>query len=239
MRVVDTLAAQSTCHQAAAAQLLITCKAIGANLSKEDGKHDLLERAKSVYAVRVAVCETGEGKAPVPISCESILHIPKRLESEIDVVNSRDQASCLGEMMAEHYYWTSYSNNRLDANTLCQATTLESTRLEALQSYEKLVSLLPEITKSLGLTRSQWTDLLQQQRTEAEDLKAMQRKNRDELEAQQRSGLGMFRDAMASAKNGLVEMSLGMRKTLAGTESDVANTRKVSRHQLHLKYVTD
>ena len=96
--MVDNLASQSTCHQAAAAQLLVTCKKVGATLTKEEGKHELLERAKSVYAVRVAVCETGEGKATVPNACQPILQIPQRLDHEIDVVNSRTLAFCLGEL---------------------------------------------------------------------------------------------------------------------------------------------
>ncbi|OQU97679.1 hypothetical protein CLAIMM_03573 [Cladophialophora immunda] len=203
MRVVDNLATQSTCHQAAAAQLLLTCKTAGAGVTREQGKHELLERAQSVYAVRVAVCETGEGRAAVPSACKPILEIPQRLDHEIDVVNSRILASCLEALIAEHYYWTSYSNNRQDANTLCQATTIESTRLEALQSYRKLAQLLPELRAALGSTQSQWLTFLRQQQEEIWHMSNLRQKNQDERQALHEAELSNFRDAMNMAKEGL------------------------------------
>ncbi len=227
MHVVDTLATQSTCHQAAAAQLLVTCKAVGANIAQDDGKHELLERAKSVYAVRVAVCETGEGRAEVPSACQPILHIPQRLDHEIDVISSKTVAPCLGALMIEHYYWTSYSNNRQDANTLCQATTLESTRLEALHSYQKLAELLPEFRAALGSTRSRWLEFLKQQQEEVEHINKLQSKNREEIHKQHKSELGAFRDVMKVAKDGLVDVSHNFQRAVASTNSDITQTREV------------
>ncbi|KAJ9608531.1 hypothetical protein H2200_007519 [Cladophialophora chaetospira] len=227
MRVVDALATQSTCHQAAAGQLLVTCKAVGANMAKEDGKYELLERAKSVYAIRVAVCETGEGKADVPSMCNPILSIPLRLDHEIDVISSRTLAPCLGALMEEHFYWTSYSNNRQDANTLCQATTLESTRLEALQSYQKLAELLPEFRAALGSTRSQWLDFLKKQQEEAQHVYKAQQKYQDEIQAQHKNELGSFHTAMKVAKDGLLDVSESLQRAIATTDSDVIQTREV------------
>jgi hypothetical protein len=227
MHVVSTLATQSTCHQGAAAQLLVTCRAVGADVSQEDGKHGLLERAKSVYAIRVAVCETGEGRAEVPPACTPVLSIPQRLEHEIDVVSSRTVAPCLEAMMLEHYYWTSYSNNRQDANTLCQASTLESTRLEALQSYEKLAGLIPEIRAALGSTRSQWLDFLKQQHDEAQHISELQRQNRENLRKQHADDVDSFRDAFKIAKEGLSDVSKSLQRAMASTDSDVSQTREV------------
>ncbi|EXJ63818.1 hypothetical protein A1O7_00153 [Cladophialophora yegresii CBS 114405] len=229
MHMVTTLATQSTCHQAAAAQLLVTCKTVGANMAQEDGKHELLERAKSVYAVRVAVCETGEGRAEVPSACKSILTIPQRLDHEIDVVSSRTVAPCLGALMEEHYYWTSYSNNKQDANTLCQASTLESTRLEALHSYQKLAELLPEFRIALSSTRSQWLDFLRQQKEEVQHVHKLQRQYRDGLQAQQKVELGSFRESMKVAKNGLLDISEGLHQALASTDSDISQAREALR----------
>jgi hypothetical protein len=227
MHLVDTLATQSTCHQAAAAQLLVTCKTVGANMAQEDGKHELLERAKSVYAVRVAVCETGEGRAEVPSACRPILTIPQRLDHEIDVVSSRTVAPCLGALMEEHYYWTSYSNNKQDANTLCQASTLESTRLEALHSYQKLAEFLPEFQVALGSTRSQWLDFLKQQKEEFQHVNKLQRQHHDELQSQHKVELGSFRDAMKVAKDGLLDVSQSLQQAMASTDSDITQTREV------------
>lgn len=228
MRVIDTLAAQSTCHQAAAAQLLVTCKAVGSDLSAERGKHELLERAKSVYAVRVAVCETGEGRAAVPPTCKPMLDIPPRLGHEIDVVSTKTLSSCLEALMVEHYYWTSYSNNRQDANTLCQATTLEGTRLEALHSYQKLAELLPEFRNILVSTRSQWLEFIKQQEHDVQNVNKLQRQNREEFEQQHNIELGAFRQAMNMAKDGLQDVSKELQRAMANTGSDISHAHEVS-----------
>ncbi|ETI27713.1 hypothetical protein G647_00162 [Cladophialophora carrionii CBS 160.54] len=201
-------------------------------MAREDGKHDLLERAKSVYAVRVAVCETGEGRAEVPLACKPILTIPQRLNHEIDVVSSRTVAPCLGALMEEHYYWTSYSNNKQDANTLCQASTLESMRLEALHSYQKLAELLPEFRIALRSTRSQWMDFLTQQKEEVQQVNMLHRQNRDELQAQHKVELGSFRDSMRMAKDGLLDISQSLHQAMVGTGSDITQAHEALRDVL-------
>ncbi|OAL26449.1 hypothetical protein AYO20_10117 [Fonsecaea nubica] len=226
MRVVDNLATQSTCHQAAAGHLLVTCKTIGANMGLQQGKHELLERAQSVYAVRVAVCETGEGRAAIPPACKPILEIPQRLDHEIDVVNSKILASCLEALITEHYYWTSYSNNRQDANTLCQATTIESSRLEALQSYQKLAELLPELRAALGSTQSQWLGFLKQQQEEIAYVSKLERKSREERQAQHKHELNTFHDTMHLAKEGMHNAFTTLQRRIASTQEGVTQTQE-------------
>ena len=228
MHVIDSIATQSTCHQAAAAQLLLTCKAVGRDLSTNEGKYELLERAKSVSAVRLAVCETGEGKATVPAACKSILGVPKRLDSELEVVNSKYLAPCLEALMVEHYYWTSYSNSRQQANTLCQAMGLEATRLEALDSYQKLAELLPEFRKDLFSTRSQWLKFLKEQQEQAQDISRLQRHNQDEIKTQHESELRAFRHAIVVAKEGLGDVTRTLQQSMSNADSDIGHTREVS-----------
>ncbi len=230
MHVIDNLATQSTCHQAAAAQLLVTCKAAGKGFSQESARHELLERAQAVYAVRLAVCETGEGRATVPRACKPILHIPQRLGAEIDVVNGKSLASCLEALMIEHYYWTSYSNNRQDANTLCQAGSLEATRLEALYSYERLAELLPVFRDTLVSARSQWAQFLKQQQEDALHVNDLQQKNRAEFHDQHEAGLKAFRRAMAAAKGDLEDVFQVLRTSMSKAGMDASRTHEVSDH---------
>ncbi|KIX05762.1 uncharacterized protein Z518_03734 [Rhinocladiella mackenziei CBS 650.93] len=225
MHLIDNLVTQSTCHQAAAAQLLMTCKGAGKDFPEGQGKHELLERAKSVYAVRVAVCETGEGRAAVPAACKTILDVPQRPHNEIDVVGGQALSSCVEALMLKHYYWTSYSNSRQNANTLCQAGTLEATRLEALHSYQKLFELLPEFRDTLKTTRSQWQSFLRQQEEDARKVNKLQQAHRDELNQQHKTGLSALRDAMSMAKKGLEDVSQALQLSVAGTGADITQTR--------------
>ncbi|EXJ95161.1 hypothetical protein A1O1_00280 [Capronia coronata CBS 617.96] len=232
MVVIDNLATRSTCHQSAAAQLLITCKAVGKDLAEEQGKHELLERGKSVYAVRVAVCETGEGRAAIPASCESVVSVPRRSDQGIEVVSGKLLSTCLEALMGEHYYWTSYSNNRQDANTLCQAGSLEATRLEALRSYGKLAELIPEFRDALLSARSQWQGFMKQQEEEARLVNQLQQKYKVELKEQHKIELGALRRAMNVAKEGLDEVSRGFQQSVAKTGSDIGRTQEVLGHVL-------
>ncbi|KIW49119.1 hypothetical protein PV05_10828 [Exophiala xenobiotica] len=226
MQVIDNLATQSTCHQTAAAQLLVTCKASGKSAAIASGKHELLERSKSVYAVRVAVCETAEGRAAVPAACSPVLEIPQRLQGEIDVVNSKSLAACLEALLVEHYYWTSYSNNRQDANTLCQASNLEASRLEALHSYQKLAELLPEFRQTLDSTRSEWLRFLKQQEEDARNINKLHQQNRAQLQEQHKSEMSAFHRSMAAAKEGLEDVSQLLHRSMAKTGSEVTQTHE-------------
>ncbi|KEF63516.1 uncharacterized protein A1O9_01494 [Exophiala aquamarina CBS 119918] len=228
MQVIDTVTARSTCHQAAAAQLLGTCKAAGKDVAAEEGKHELLERAKSVYAVRLSVCETGEGRAAIPTACKPILAAPRQLSSEFEVVNSVYLPQCLEALMVEHYYWTSYSNSRQDANTLCQAVTLEASRLEALQSYQRLAELLPTFRSDLLSTRSQWLAFVKQQEQSTQELGKLQRKNQEESESQHKLEMELLHSAMNVAKEGLDDASRLMQQSMASAGSGIEQSREVS-----------
>ncbi|KAI1628526.1 hypothetical protein EDD37DRAFT_11362 [Exophiala viscosa] len=226
MHVIDSLATQSTCHQQAAAQLLITCKAAGKDSKLGPGRHEFLERTKSTYAVRVAVCETGEGRAAVPVACKLVLSMPPHLQGDLEVVNGKNLASCLEAMMAEHYYWTSYSNNRQEANTLCQAGGLEASRLDALHSYQKLAELLPDFRNILSSTRTQWLSFLKQQEESAQDITELQQKNRAEVEEQHKAEMGAFQHAMSAAKEDLESVSEALHRSMAKTGSGVSQTQE-------------
>ena len=232
MHVIDSLAAQSTCHQQAAAQLLITCKAAGKDSKLGSGRHEFLERTKSTYAVRVAVCETGEGRAAVPAACRLVLDMPQHSQGDLEVINSKQLASCLEALMTEHYYWTSYSNNRQEANTLCQAGSLEANMHEALHSYEKLAELLPDFRDILSTTRTQWLSFLKQQEASVQDITELQQKNRAEIKEQHKSEMGAFQHAMSAAKDGLASVSHTLHRSMEKTGSDIDHTQQVSRVEL-------
>ncbi|KIW16455.1 hypothetical protein PV08_06509 [Exophiala spinifera] len=232
MHVIDNLATQTTCQQTAAAQLLITCKASGKSSNAKAVNHELLERSKTAYAVRVAVCETGEGRATIPPACRPVLDIPRRLQGEIDVVNAKTLASCLEGLMLEHYYWTSYSNSRQDANILCQASTLEATRLDALLSYQKLAELLPEFREVLESTRSRWLGFLKQQEQEAQKLADTQQKNHADLKTQHEEHAKSFRQVMNNAKEDLNAVSQQLRQYVVETGSGLGHTHETLSHVL-------
>ena len=228
MQVIDSITTQSTCHQAATGQLLVTCKTVGNQIDTDQGKNELLERAKSVYAVRLAVCETGEGRAAIPKTCKAILTLPRHIHGELEVVNSKSLAPCLEALMAEHYYWTSYSNSRQDATTLCQAVTLEATKLEALQSYQKLAELIPEFRNDLLASRTKWLEFMRLQEQYTHKFHELHKNGREEMSRQHKEELLGFSSAMDTAKMNLESASKAMQQSLERTASDVGRSHEVT-----------
>lgn len=228
MQVIDSITTQSTCHQAATGQLLITCKTVGNQVDLDQGKNELLERAKSVYAVRLAVCETGEGRAAIPKTCKAILTLPRHFHGELEVVNSKSLSPCLEALMAEHYYWTSYSNSRQDASTLCQAVTLEATKLEALQSYQRLAELIPEFRSDLLASRAKWLEFMRLQEQYIHQFHELHEKGQEEMGRQQSKGLSDFSSVVDNAKLNLENASKTMQQSMERTASDVGRSYEVS-----------
>lgn len=116
----------STCGTEAAGRLFGTCKNIG-NATSEDTENAYeLEQVKMLYAVRMAVCETGAGGSNAPTACREAVSFSSSVDDEKTYVKhdlkiSQSLKSCIGSLQKKHSTWTSYSNNLQDATALCNA----------------------------------------------------------------------------------------------------------------------
>jgi len=181
MHVIEGLRTEPTCHQAAAAQLLMTCKAVGKDGSNKDNKDELLDRVKSIYGARVAICENAAGKAAVPIACSGVFTISSIPADHFDVVSGHELSKCLESLRAEQPFWTSYSNKMQDAGHLCRGATLETTKQEMLRTYQRLAEFLPEFTEALHQSHAQWQALLRQQQAQAQVVHESHRQKMEDM----------------------------------------------------------
>ncbi len=133
-----------SCALQAAMTLLGSCRDIDGsndNGHGSTGDHEgMLERIKSTYAARLAVCELLEAGADVPAQCSSLTSPkrPKTARSFSDFLfkvkrgaetagdgkadDAKDALSqCLWSLESRPQWWTSYSNSRQNAVVMCQA----------------------------------------------------------------------------------------------------------------------
>lgn len=157
IQLLESMKSSPSCSKIAATKLLTSCQSLSApEHSRESKIMTTLDQIKSIYAVRLALCElTGAGTA-IPMACAP-LHIAKNkpntaaanfLDIE-DSTSSTKLQSCLNTLESRPQWWTSYSNSRQNALVICQAARIEVEKEEMLNLHQSLVENMANINKGL------------------------------------------------------------------------------------------
>ena len=152
LQLLDTLKASPSCNRVAATRLVTSCQAIG---DKTDGvspdAYVALDRIKSLYAARLALCELDGAGASVPASCVPLTESTRRkgflgfmtkAPSQTDANDSVPDEllePCLKSLETRPQWWTSYSNSRQNAVVICQAARVETERSELLELHKSVI----------------------------------------------------------------------------------------------------
>jgi hypothetical protein len=155
--LIDEVKGAPTCNQLAAYQLLTSCKTLEVGT---DGTESpvLLERVKNLYAARLAVCELQSAHAVIPAQCKEVMSISlgdlasedqprlNRLWYGQDRVDAKVLQPCLKALHDRSTSWTSYSNNRAQAITMCHAIRDHLEREQTAETHRKLVKVVSKMT---------------------------------------------------------------------------------------------
>lgn len=133
-----------SCQKLASQALLNTCSEIdhATSLATDKGIDVMLERSKSIYATRLAICELMDANAVIPASCSPFR--PVENDSKFNgfrgfIVNGYftkpttqhkfedhgDLDQCSASLSSNPVWWTSYSNARQNAVLLCHSMRSE------------------------------------------------------------------------------------------------------------------
>ncbi|KAL4885661.1 hypothetical protein BJY04DRAFT_214449 [Aspergillus karnatakaensis] len=142
-----------SCNQIAASRLITPCESIGQkpDTSMKTDTNFELENAQSVYAARLALCELSGAGASMPQACLSINAPPGQQKRTFGFFSKRVPAAdddyfvstevlepCLRALESRPQWWTSYSNNKQNAEVICQAARIEKEKREILELYNTL-----------------------------------------------------------------------------------------------------
>ena len=147
IKFISSMETSPSCHKLATATLLRSCRSIhpSSNQKGKSGTAKRLDKVKSIFAARLAVCELIDANAIIPHQCDSLQvqdHIGRKsilkrfttsssnhreheVSNESEDEPSLEISSCLGALESRPQWWTSYSNARQNAIAICEATRNE------------------------------------------------------------------------------------------------------------------
>ncbi|CBF85530.1 hypothetical protein AN1771.2 [Aspergillus nidulans FGSC A4] len=163
LQLLETLNSSSSCNKLAATKLVSSCKSIGRNAESTGGSDTYLtlERVRSLYAARLAICELREAGIPTPSACRSVDHFqpPRRglwgrhprnsFVTDIDNMPKSDFEPCIRVLESRPQWWTSYSNSKQNAVIICQASRIEIDKEDILETYNSILHSSAKLSDGL------------------------------------------------------------------------------------------
>lgn len=133
LSLLDSMQSAPSCNRLAASTLLDSCQSIEASTP---GAESSLEGVRSVYAVRLAMCEIDSAGSAVPSQCKPFRSVNAQSGQRgrggmgvnengrsfsANEIEHRSLVQCLQSLESRPQWWTSYSNSRQNAVVMCQA----------------------------------------------------------------------------------------------------------------------
>jgi len=187
-----------SCNRVAATRLVESCQSVGGKHTDDAqaDEHETLDRIRSMYAARLAICELDGAGASVPAPCLpitvsppatpkfrfSFVKKPQVLDTGSDLLPKEVIGNCLKALESRPQWWTSYSNNRQNAIVICQATRIEMEREELLDLHRAIVETSSKLHQ--GLEEALYNSALEtsQHHTFLEEVRELQLRLAEEIE---------------------------------------------------------
>ncbi|ERF74393.1 hypothetical protein EPUS_09384 [Endocarpon pusillum Z07020] len=177
IRLIESMKSASTCKTKATQQLLNSCSALDGTGPSQDRPAEELDKLKSQYAARLAVCELQEAEKPPKLPrCSSL-----GSSGPGELVNRSQLAACLRELQNNMVFWGSYVNSLQNVGYMCQVARAEiekeqlvEQRQASLQTTLLVTRVLSEFQQSVA---TQNAELL----VHAQKLRDLHRQNIEEL----------------------------------------------------------
>lgn len=139
--IMDAVDKMPSCQKLASAAILNSCSSLNhkSTLSTDQGVDSMLEKAQSIYAARLAVCELIDVNAPIPDACNPFRPTQRNTRKTgfrgyfndngpTDPIPYykvyEDQTAqhldlCASSLASKPQWWTSYSNARQNGLVMC------------------------------------------------------------------------------------------------------------------------
>jgi hypothetical protein len=163
IHLLESMKSSPSCNRIAATRLLTSCQTLDDHAKVPTSDISMtLDRVKSLYAARLAICELSGAGTTIPAACAPLqvdsvkTHNGARppsidvLGSEsLDPIPSTMLDACLKALESRPQWWTSYSNSRQNAMVICQAARIEVEKEELLKLHRSLAENTSKLNKGL------------------------------------------------------------------------------------------
>ncbi|PGH08205.1 hypothetical protein GX51_01359 [Blastomyces parvus] len=221
IKILASMKSSPSCNRLAATNLILSCQSLGGDDgAQKDGLSDSLDKLKSLFAARLAVCELIGAGAAIPEQCSPILiaHQTYRHPNGDDPVQSSRLEPCLKSLESRPQWWTSYSNSRQNAAVMCQAARTEIEREDDLKRYKNLMDITSILNDSLNQTLTSAAVETSRQRAFLEIIDDMRNKLLQDLE----DGFLRYHDATTKVFDDIE----GVQIVMSTARSEAANVKE-------------
>jgi Tht1-like nuclear fusion protein len=212
----------SSCKTKATQQLLNSCSALDGTYPKEGMTAEELEKVKSQYAARLAVCEIQEAENPPKLRRCSSLGAANLARS----VDRDHLASCLRELQNNMIFWGSYTNNLQNVGYMCQVARAEIEKEEmveqrraSLQTTLLVVRVLSEFQESVA---TQNAELM----THAQNIRELHRLSVEELATAREDTSATLNELREEFRSRLQHMAEKAEAVIGTVTASVSGTNK-------------
>jgi hypothetical protein len=164
VQLLESMRSSPSCNRIAAAKLLTSCQDLNGGVSGTIPDISItLDKVKSIYAARLALCELGGAGKAIPAACaplkvnhdtprNSIQSKGAHILEDTDLNGSLPTnvlEACLGALESRPQWWTSYSNSRQNALVICQAARTEVEKEDILNLHRSLADNTAKLNEGL------------------------------------------------------------------------------------------
>lgn len=240
LQLLDSLKASPSCNRLAATRLLTSCQAIG---DRAEGvspdAYVALDRIKSLYAARLAICELDGAGASVPASCIPLTEPTRRKGLLSFISKAPTQAGlndsvpkellepCLKSLETRPQWWTSYSNSRQNAVVICQAARVETERDELLELHKSVVDSTVHLNDGLQNALRRAAEGSLHQKAFLEEVDAMRARVTSELEANELHLRSMLANALQGVESVIDAVVIGVGSILRRVDGQAQSLEHV------------
>ncbi|PLB39627.1 putative nuclear membrane fusion protein Kar5 [Aspergillus candidus] len=256
IQILESMKTSPSCNRMAASELVMSCQSLGdkSGDTPDSGTYVTLERVRSFYAARLAICELNGAGASVPRLCipvtvsgppgKRMFSIPSRSKPPLSPVDKESAAlleGCLKTLESRPQWWTSYSNNRQNAVVICQAARIEGEKEELLELYRSIVESSSKLNDGLQDALRAATAQSSQYRTFMDVTEAMQMRMHHEMretESHFKSFLAkIFQGIEVSAQSAIIALTSALENFQTGALTFEKNVQNISREADGLQYI--
>lgn len=177
VRLIESMKSASSCKTKATQQLLNSCSSLDDTQTTESKTSRDLDKLKSKYAARLAVCELQEAEDPPPLPRCSSIGVSELPGS----INRSQLASCLRELQNNVVFWGSYINNLQNVGYMCQVARAEIEKEELVEQRRASLQTTLLVTRVLSEFQHSVTIQNAELLTHAQKLRELHRQNVAEL----------------------------------------------------------
>ncbi len=179
IKLIESMKIASSCKTKATEQLLNSCSAFDGMQSREGMAAEELDKVKSQYGARLAVCELQEAENPPKLPRCSYLgsSVPAGL------VHRGRLAACLRELQNNAVFWSSYVNSLQNVGYMCQVARTEIEREELVEQRRASLKTSLLVTRVLSEFQQNVATQNAELLTHAQKLRELHRQNAEELTA--------------------------------------------------------